>query len=489
MKISFQRFSLNLLLASSIIFLCATCKKDTSQPNLITPKNTIVKTDIESWLTLPDKSATLTKQNVAINFSNNTNSDPTIEIDETQTYQSMDGFGYTLTGGSAYLLNQKLNTLQRSTLLKELFLPDTNGIGVNYLRISIGASDLDATVFSYDDLATGQTDPLMQKFSIAPDKVNLIPVLKEIIALNPTIKILGSPWSPPTWMKTNNSTIGGSLNLTNYDAYSKYLVKYIQEMAKEGITIDAITTQNEPENPNNNPSLSMTADEQKNFIKNNLGPAFASAGIKTKILLFDHNCDHPNYPISILDDPTAINFIDGSAFHLYAGNISALSTVHNAHPDKNVYFTEQWMSSKGNFSDDFRWAVKNLIIGATQNWSKTVLQWNLANDPNDQPHTPGGCTECLGAITISDDFAALKRNAAYYTIGHASKFIRLGSLRIKSSSANNLPNVAFLTPNGKKVLIVLNDGSQNQSFNIKYKNKTASVTNLQAGGVVTYVWN
>jgi glucosylceramidase len=376
----------------------------------------------------------------------------------------------------------------RAALIKELFLTENNGIGISYLRVSIGASDLDESVFSYNDQPAGQTDTDLSDFSIAPDKENLIPVLKEILAVSPNIKILGSPWSAPAWMKTNENVKGGSLKPEYYAVYAQYFVKYIKAMAAEGITIDAITIQNEPENPNNTPSMVMTASEQNDFIKNHLGPAFASAGLTTKIILFDHNCDHPEYPIAILNDPVTKPMVDGSAFHLYLGDISALSTVHNAHPDKHVYFTEQWTSGSGDFGGDLRWHVKNLIIGAPRNWSRNVLEWNLAADQNFDPHTDnGGCTECQGAITIHNTTGTITRNVSYYIIAHASKFVPPGSVRVGSNNIDNLYSVGFVTPNGKKVLIVVNDGNTTKSFSIAYKTKSA-VTSLPSGGVGTYYW-
>jgi glucosylceramidase len=261
-------------------------------------------------------------------------------------------------------------------------------------------------------------------------------------------------------------------------------VRYINEMKSEGIPIDAITIQNEPLNPHNNPSLEMFSDEQRDFIKNNLGPAFRDAGIKTKIILYDHNCDHPEYATDILSDPDAAQFIDGSAFHLYAGDISALSQVRNAYPDKNIYFTEQWVGGPSNFAGDMQWHIQNLIIGASRNWSKNVLEWNLASDPSYKPHTNGGCTQCEGALTIG---SSVTRNVSYYIIAHASKFVPAGSVRISSAMISNLPNVAFKTPDGRKVLIVLNNSNSIQSFNIGYKGLKAA-TSLVNGAVATYVW-
>ena len=440
---------------------------------------------VSTWLTTPDKSALFEKQPEALSFTATATSSPVIMVVEDSTYQSMDGFGYTLTGGSAMLLHQ-MGEAERAALLQELFGTDGKQIGVSYLRLSIGASDLDAEVFSYNDLPPGQTDPHMEKFSLAPDRRHLIPVLKEILAINPDIKILGSPWSPPTWMKTNNNSKGGSLKPEWFDAYAQYFVKYIQGMAAEGITIDAITIQNEPLHPGNNPSLLMLPEDQALFIKKSLGPAFQQANIKTKIILYDHNADRPDYPITILNDPEARKYVDGSAFHLYGGTIDALSQVHEAHPDKHLYFTEQWIGAPGKFAEDLAWHVKTLIIGGTRNWCKTVLEWNLAADPQQDPHTPGGCTECLGAITI--DGNQVTRNPAYYIIAHASKFVRPGSLRIASNLVEHLPNVAFKTPRGRKVLIVYNEAKDPQTFNIGYQGQVAAAT-LPAGAVATYVWD
>ncbi len=435
------------------------------------------------YLTTPSKSSLIELQNNGIQpYSQNSNF--TINVSDATTYQTMDGFGFTLTGGSAQLINN-MSASAKNDLLQELFGTSENSIGVSYLRISIGASDLDASVFSYNDLPSGQTDVNLNNFSIAPDLTNLIPVLNAIVAINPNIKILGSPWSAPTWMKTNQSTIGGELQTNYYATYANYFVKYIQAMEANGITIDAITIQNEPENPYNNPSMVMTAPQQADFIKNNLGPAFATNNIQTKIILFDHNLDHPNYPISILDDNAANPFIDGSAFHLYAGQIDNMSVVHNAHPNKNVYFTEQWIQAPGNFPADIKWHFRELMIGAPRNWSKIVLQWNLAADQNNNPHTPGGCTECLGALTING--SSITRNSAYYIIAHSSKFVPAGSVRIQSNTSTELPNVAYKTPQGKIVVVVLNNTDSQKSFNINASNEPIS-TVLPAGSVATYVW-
>ncbi|MCA0233485.1 MAG: glucosylceramidase [Bacteroidetes bacterium] len=437
----------------------------------------------EIWLTKADKSVLFQKQTEKLSFGANTNTLPSIYVDDTKTFQKMDGFGYTLTGGSAQLL-AAMKPTERAKLLKELFATDQNNIGVSYLRISIGASDLSDHVFTYNDLPAGQTDPTLTKFTLAEERKELIPVLKEILSIAPSLKILGSPWTPPAWMKTNAASKGGSLKPEFYDAYARYLVKYIQEMQKEGIQIDAITVQNEPLHPGNNPSLLMPQDEQAAFIKKSLGPIFKKANIRTKILVYDHNADRPDYPISILNDPEARQYIDGSAFHLYGGNIESLRDVHEAHPDKNLYFTEQWIGAPANFGGDLMWHVKNLVIGAPRNWCKTVLEWNLAADPQQKPYTDGGCTACLGALTIGE---TVVRNPAYYIIAHASKFVRPNSVRIASNVTMNLSNVAFKTPDGKTILIVINENDKPMTFNVRHKNKQITPM-LEGKTVATFVW-
>ncbi len=439
--------------------------------------------DVDFWLTKGDQSVLLQKQPAVLSFGTTANSNVNIDVDTTQVFQTVDGFGYTLTGGSAYVINH-LDATVKANLLKELFGNDSNSIGISYLRISIGASDLNASVFSYDDVAAGQSDINLDSFSLKRDEADLIPLLKEILSINPSVKIIATPWSAPVWMKDNNSSAGGSLQARYYDVYAKYFVKYIQQMKASGIGIDAITPQNEPLNPNNNPSLVMTATEEANFIKSNLGPAFQSAGLTTKIVTYDHNCDHPDYPMAVLSDTAANAFINGSAFHLYAGDISALSSVHNAYPDKQLYFTEQYTPSTGSFAGDLAWHLKNVVIGSMRNWSRNALEWNLANDPSFGPHTPGGCTTCKGALTIG---TGISRNVAYYIIAHASKFVPAGSVRIASNIAGSLQNVAFKTPSGKKVLIVENDGAD-ATFNIRFHSKWTTTT-LPAGAVGTYAWN
>ena len=287
---------------------------------------------VQWWLTTQDKSSLFARQQSDLAFGQapatpkltDDSPAPTIVVDPSKTYQTIDGFGFALTGGSAQWL-AKMSTGARQELLHELFATDNGNIGISYLRISVGSSDLNDHTFSYDDLPDGQTDVDLKQFTLAEDDKYLVPVLKEILTINPHIAILASPWSAPIWMKSNHNIKAGHLNEDYYPVYARYLARYVKEMKSRGITIDAITPQNEPLNENNTPSMKVTAEEELKFVKEDLGPTFQSEGLKTKIIVWDHNCDVPEYPTTILADPDAAKYIDGSGFHLYGGSIAALA--------------------------------------------------------------------------------------------------------------------------------------------------------------------
>ncbi len=490
MKINYQlkRLAVLTLLSAAAFYSCKKNVNNNEAPDQKT-NGTVARAAnevVNAWVTTADQSKLLQAQ-TSFNFAADAGTNATtITVDENQTYQGIDGFGFTLTGGSAGLLNGL--GANQTNVLNELFGTANGQIGISYIRISIGASDLSSSDFTYNQTAG---DFNMNNFSISAENQDLLPILKKIIAINPSIKIIATPWTAPTWMKVNttgnNGYTGGSLNTAAgyYDAYARYFVKYLQAMQAQGITIDAITPQNEPLNPYNNPSMVMQPDEQANFIKNNLGPQIRAAGFQTKIIAYDHNTDRIDYPETVLADGGANPYVDGSAFHLYAGNISSLTDIHNAYPNKNVYFTEQWVGAPSNFGGDLSWHVNTLIIGATRNWSRNVLEWNLASDPNNNPHTPGGCSTCLGGITVSG--TSITRNVGYYIIGHASRFVRPGAVRISSNLSGSIQNVAFKNSDGSKVLIALNNGSSSVSFKVKWGAESFTYT-LAAGAVATFKW-
>src|SRR5580692_3079895 len=402
-----------------------------------------------------------------------------------EQYQSMEGFGFALTGGSAQLL-MKMSAPQRTALLRELFAPGGDGIHVSYLRVSIGSSDMNDHAFSYDDVAAGQTDPQLAKFNLGPDRDTVVPVLKENLTLNPHIMILGSPWSAPAWMKTNDNLKGGQLRPEFYEACARYFVKYIEAMKAEGVNISAITVQNEPLNPKNTPSMVMFAPEEGKFIAEDLGPAFAKAGISTTIQLYDHNLDVPSYALSILKDPVANKYVEGTAFHIYGGQTDAMTAVHNDYPGKSTFLTEQSVTEPPNSEIiEIAAPVDRVLIGAARNWARNVLLWNLAADPNSGPHTnDGGCTRCFGAITLDSD--KVIRNLAWYALAHFSKFVPPDSIRVGSNLLEQLGDAAFLTLEGKIVLVVSNAGNFPATFAIRYHGSMATAV-LPPKSYATYV--
>ncbi|OMQ09476.1 RICIN domain-containing protein [[Flexibacter] sp. ATCC 35103] len=435
---------------------------------------------VTPWITSGDQTKLLQQQGT-VNFGTNSGSNPsTVTINAGTTYQTMDGFGYTLTEGSCEVISGMAAT-QQNQLLNDLYNPVT-GLNASVVRISIAASDLSSSSYSYNETSG---DVNMNNFSLnGPDLTYLIPIIKKIQIINPNIKILATPWSAPRWMKTNNSWVGGSLQTQYYAAYARYFVKYFAAMQAQGISIWGITPQNEPENPNNEPSMLMNSTEQKNFINQQLGPQMAAAGYgNIKIIAFDHNCDNTAYPIDVLNNSS---YVDGAAFHLYLGNISAMSTVRNA-TNKNVYFTEQYTGSGGSFSGDFGWHMQNVVIGSTNNWAKTVLEWNAANNSGLGPRTPGGCNTCLGAITVNNSTSYTK-NVAYYIIGQISKFVKPGALRINSSSTNGtILSAGFKNPDGSIALVIYNSGSAN-TIKIVSGSSAFNYT-VPASSAVTFNWS
>lgn len=443
-------------------------------------------TPVSVWMTDPGGTARFERQATPREFGSPASaSGPALEVSDRRHYQEMVGFGFTLTGGSAQLI-RAMSESARESLLTELFAVGGTNIGVSYLRISVGASDLNPRVFTYDDLSPGEADPDLLRFDLGPDRNDVIPVLRQILSVNPRVGIMASPWTAPSWMKTNGDSKGGSLKRDCFGVYARYLVKYVEAMRAEGFAIDALTIQNEPLNPDNNPSMVMTAAEQAEFIRDHLGPEFRTAVLKTKIICYDHNADHPEYPLTVLADPAARSFVEGSAFHLYAGSIDAVSRVHDAYPDRSLYFTEQWIGAPGSLVGDLGWHLSEVVVGATRNWCRTALEWNLAADPKNGPHTDrGGCDRCLGALTLDGD--RVVRNPAYYIIAHVSKFVRPGSVRIDSSVVEGLPNVAFRTPEGRTVLVVLNRDRLPRTVTVRAEAGTLPLT-LPAGAAATCVW-
>lgn len=467
---------------------------------------------IETWETEADRSQLFSQEEISVEFTTQRKERvPYIVVDPTRSYQTMEGFGFALTGGSAEHLS-KMSPAARQEILQEMFDP-VEGMGFSYIRLTLGASDLNSFVFSYDDMPEGKEDFKLKHFSLSQDLKDVVPVMYEILGINPNITIMSSPWSAPTWMKESGNVRGGRLRKDCYRVYAEYFAKYVEAMKKEGIHIDAITIQNEPLNSRNTPSMPWDPADQIEFVRDHLGPVFEAEGIDTDIIVFDHNCDRPDYALAIYNEPDADRYVTGSAFHHYRGDLSAMSYVYEARPDKKIYFTEQMLTERpGSEHIDISRSVKRLIIGITRNWSSNVILWNLAADPLNDPHTDnGGCSMCQGAITI--DGNKVTRNIAYYVIAHASKFATPGSKRIFSTApgerivtiaedeqhpgiwrtnviehADVPDNVTFRTPQGKIVMVVANDSWSRKEVHIQFNGKFATLK-IAPGAVATYVWN
>src|SRR5262249_33347154 len=356
----------------------------------------------------------------------------TIFVDDATKYQEIDGFGASLTESSAYLLKRKLTDAQRTDALRMLFDRE-KGIGLTMLRQPMGASDFALTTYSYDEMPEGQTDPDLKHFSIDHDRADILPVLKEILTINPKIKVIGSPWSAPGWMKTSGSMIQGSLLPSAYDAYARYFVKYVQAYEKEGIPIFAVTMQNEPLHvPHDYPGLGMMAREQTAFLRDHLGPAFEKAGLNSKILIFDHNWDLIDYPIAVLNDANAARFAGGIATHCYGGSSTAQNELHQRFPNKEIWMTEcsggDWQKGK------ILQQQVQLLINVTRHWAKSAILWNLALNQNHEPYL-GGCATCRGEI-VGDESACpaqAKTTVDYTALPQPTKFVQPGAGRTASN--------------------------------------------------------
>ncbi|PIE82480.1 MAG: hypothetical protein CSA11_00325 [Chloroflexi bacterium] len=444
---------------------------------------------VEVWLTLADESKLL-NQEAGLQFQAGSGmATNIITIDETQLYQQFEGAGAAMTESSAWLIMDNLPEAERNTLMANLFTGNGDGIHLSYVRVPMGASDFALSSYTYNDMPAGQTDPTLANFSVAHDEAYIIPALQQARDLNPQLRLMGTPWSAPAWMKDNENLNAGSLQSQYYDAFANYHVKFVEAYASYGLPIDSLTPQNEPEHESNSyPSMAMSAEEQKVFVRDHLGPAIENAGLNTRLLLLDHNWDLANYPLSILADPDAYDYVDGTAFHGYGGDVGAQTAVHNAYPEKGVWFTEcsggGWATD---FADNMTWNMHNLVIGNFRNYGKSLLLWNLALDENDGPQN-GGCGNCRGVVTINQTTNAVEYNVEYYVLGHVAKFVDPGAYRIDSTAfiEGGPENVAFHNPDGSIVLIV--HATEATTFDVAWQGQYINYS-LPAQGTVTFKWD
>ncbi|MFF0204313.1 RICIN domain-containing protein [Streptomyces sp. NPDC005017] len=428
------------------------------------------------WVTTPDGARKLSAETVTFN---STVQPIDIRVDAGSRGQRFTGAGASVTEASAHLV-QSLPADRRADLMKSLF-STTEGIGLNYLRQPLGSTDFNSGGFyTYEDTRGS--------FSISRDQQEIIPVVKQATALNSSIRFMGSPWSPPAWMKTGNSLNGGGLRTDQHQAYADYLVKAIKAYGQQGITLTDLTVQNEPEFATSYPSMSMTSGEQAAFLKV-LDQTLTANGLPTNVLAYDHNWDHPNYPLEVFDAVPNIPRVIGAAFHCYGGAPSAQQQVVNA--GKRVFFTEcsgtDSADTAATFGDTLRWHAENLVVQNMRNGGETVVNWNLALDQNGGPHQ-GHCTNrCNGVVEIAN--GNVTRNAEYYVLGHVTKFIKPGATRVGSTSqgAGGVQNVTFQNPDGSFAAYVVNTASGAQRFSLTEGGRTLAYT-LPAGAVATVVW-
>ena len=489
-----------------------------SAPGLAGAADSAPTSSAHLWLTTPDGRYKMSDMG-SVPFASTTPAAPTVVVDPSRTFQRMSGFGGAITDSSAVVL-YRLSPRVRQATMRSLFDPRV-GDGLSYLRQPIGGSDFVATApdfvatapYTYDDVPAGATDYPQRHFSIAHDEAKILPLLRQAMRLNPHLQIMATPWSPPAWMKTSHSLIGGRLldQSRVYRSYALYLYKFLQAYRARGVLVSAITVQNEPQNrnPSGYPGTDMPARQEEKVIED-LGPMLRAGGLRTKILGYDHNwSEHPNdiastppdetsdvndYPQEILSSPAA-RWVSGTSYHCYYGDPSAMTTLHNEFPSKDIYMTECSGSQSGDpantFSDTLKWHARNLIIGSPRNWAKTVINWNVALDPSGGPHV-GGCATCTGIITVGPG-DQVTRNAEYYTLGHLSRFVPPGAVRIASTSFGTtgwngqVMDVAFRDPDGTTVLVAHNENDNPQAFAVREGDRSFTYT-LPGGALATFTW-
>jgi glucosylceramidase len=444
---------------------------------------------VELWLSTQDRRLRLARQPDIPIEAAPADAPADIVVDTGRAFQGIVGFGAALTDSSAWLIRHRLDVPQRIAFLREMFGPPP-GLNLNLLRLTIGASDFSLEPYTLDDLPAGQTDPGLAHFNLAADLEDVIPALREALAINPQLRLIATPWSAPAWMKSNGSLIGGTL-LPQYEAtYAQYLVKYVDAMRDQGIPIWALTVQNEPAFlPLTYPGMALPADARARVIGQYLGPALANRRSRPLIFGWDHNWDDPAQPLGLLADPGTRRYIDGIAWHCYQGDPGAQSRVHRAWPRKDAYVTEcsggDWESAK---HGELLWFARDLLLGSLRNWARGVVYWNLALDEDHGPHH-GGCDNCKGMVTIDSRSGTVSRNDEYYAFAHYSRFVLPGAVRVWSTATGpDIHNVAFRNADGSLVLVVTNGANEARAVSVA-QDKARFRYTMPPESVATFTWN
>jgi glucosylceramidase len=425
-------------------------------------------------------------------FTDTTAGTNNIVIDEGQSYQTVEGFGAAFTDSAAYLLEQVEPLASQAGTLSDLFTRTGNGIGLSFMRVPIGATDIARSLYSFDD-NSGQADPTLANFSIAHDEAYILPLIVKAKALNPEMKLLASPWSPPAWMKSTGSMNSGTLLPADYTPFAGYLVKYLQAYKSAGVTYDYLTIQNEPLNETTAfPSMYMDAPTELTVTRDYVLPALTNASLTTELLVYDHNWDTPAYPETVLTDPTvmASPLVAGTAWHGYAGPVGAQQSVQNEFPAMGTWETEHsggtWQADQ--FTTDFL-----EITQVMRNAAKSFVKWSLALDQTLGPNLTelndglGGCATCTPIVTVNSATGVVTKSTEYYTLGHYSKYVQPGATRIYSSNNSSIVSVAFKNPDGSKVLVAFNNSNASQAFQVQWGTQLFSYT-LPALAAATFTW-
>jgi glucosylceramidase len=447
--------------------------------------------EIAAWVTTADRQQLLQRQRVGPRFGRTAAGAQVIEVDDTRRYQVMAGFGASMTDASAWLIQQRMSAAQRQALMQELFGRGEQGLGMDLVRLTLGASDFSFTHYSYADRPPGETDLPLAHFSIEPARRDVLPVVRQALELNPSLQVMASPWSAPGWMKTSDSLIKGSLRPDMYDAFARYLVAAVEAFAAEGVPLFALTVQNEPHfEPDDYPGMRVTPQARAEFVAHHLGPLLGRKGLPTRVIEWDHNWDDPDAALAVLGDPAARRWISGVGWHCYVSDqlLPNQTRVREAYPELDVWLTEcsggEW---KPHWPETLPWLARTLVIGATRHWARGVLMWNLALDEQHGPHR-GGCKDCRGVVTIDSRSGEVTRNMEYYAFAHASRFVRRGAQRIESSpGVDGVDSVAFRNADdGSLVLVLANSASSQRDIVVQHRGRAArhilpreSVTTLQ----------
>jgi glucosylceramidase len=454
-------------------------------PVAATPSRPAWSSGVDSWVTDLNTDQRLERQSRLL-WERGAVDDDTIVIDPARRYQTMTGFGASMTDSSAYVLS-RLPAKARKSIMTDLF-STREGIGLSMLRQPMGASDFAVgEASSYDDQPAGKTDRDLSDFSIAHDRAYILPRLREAYAINPDLTFMASPWSAPGWMKDTDSLVQGSLRQKYEKAYAQYFVKFVRAYAKAGIPTDYVSLQNEPlYEPEDYPGMGVMPDQAARFLGRHLGPALDRAGLDdTTILGYDHNWDITDYPEAIYHDRRAARYVPGTAWHCYGGEVSAQSVSHNNYPHAQAFLTEcsggDWQGTPDEAFD----LTMDSVIGVPRNWGQSVILWNLALDQRNGPFI-GGCKTCRGVVTVNDD-GTVTKNLEYWALAHASRFVAPGAVRIGSSQPAGSPvsNVAYRNRDGSLVVVAHNQGHQSQDVDLAVGDRHVSAT-LAPGSAATY---